>query len=71
MIGQHGKEIKHLLLMVMRTGGDIKYSRNPENRAAVLKAIFDYNNCIAAMGGVDFLGEAEITEAVAENNRGG
>lgn len=63
---EHGKELKKFLLLVMRKGGNVNYARNPENRMALLKAIFDFNNCQAAMGCVDFLGDSEISSAVAE-----
>ena len=67
-IPEHGKSLRDYLLMSMRHGGDMKYERDPEKRMALLRAVFDFNNCMAAMGTLNFIGQEEVTRAVAETN---
>jgi len=64
----HGKNLKEYLLVAISRGGNMKYSRDPDTRMMLLKAVFDFNNCMAAMGKTNFIDQEEVARAASENS---
>lgn len=59
-----GDDVKSLILQLMESGGELKYERSQENRNLILKAIFDFNNCMAMVNPSNLISQADVTNVI-------